>query len=218
MKKFIYPLLLVPSIILADNFKKFSVGLTLGSSIPTGDFADKEEGGADTGVNFGFKGAYRFSKNMSLGFSFNSQAFEYSDDFEKKVINSLPEGASVDLEKWNFTTFLLSPRYSHFINEQLNIFGEAHLGFAFCNSPEIIGKYEGQEVFKQTSAETSTFTFGIGAGIDYFITENLDIDFSLGLFPVIEPEYEFEDEDGVKTKSKLKQTNTKLNLGISYNF
>ncbi len=218
MKKFIYPLLLVPSIILADNFKKFSVGLTLGSSIPTGDFADKEEGGADTGANFGLKGAYRFSKNMSLGVSFNSQAFEYSDDFEKKIMGILPENSSLELEKWNFTTFLLSPRYSHFINDKLNIFGEAHLGFAFCDSPEIIAKVNNEIVLKQTSAKASAFTFGIGAGIDYFITENLDIDFSLGLFPVIEPEYEFEDEDGVKTKSKLKQTNTKLNLGISYNF
>jgi len=218
MKKVILVMLLcLPVVLFAQENKKMSVGLNFGVSIPYGDFADEEEGGADVGSNIGLKGFYRYTDQISFGVSLNANAFEYSDDFKEDMEESLAEGTTLELEKWNFVTFLITPRYYFPLSEKLKIFGELNFGLAFCNSPEIVGKLDCQEVFKYISASSTALIFGIGTGAELPINDKWCLDAGFAMFPVLEPEYEFEDS-GVKSKEKSKQNYLRLTLGISYLF
>lgn len=218
MHKTILFLLLMTGLLMAQQSPQYSAGVTLGSSIPTGEFADKEEGGAAAGTNFGLKAYYHYTKNISFGVSYDIQVFEYSEDFEDDLRKDLPVGAVLELEKWNFNTLLFSSKYAVPVNEKLNAFGEAYLGFAFCKSPAITAKYNGQKVFSLTSAKSPAMVFGLGGGVDYAINSQWSLDFTLGIFPVLEPEYEMKNLDGVTEKIKQKQAHMKFSLGVLYHF
>ncbi len=221
MEKLLFLLIFIPGLVFAnDSTKGLSIGLTGGISIPTGDFKETSGGGADTGKNFGIQVVSKFQNNVSLGFSVKSHVFEYSDEFQDMMANSI-QGVSYEFEKWEILMFLASPRYSFPITKKFKnflIFIEAHIGYAICKSPEVNATIDELTVRLLSSGKSSSLTLGAGGGAHYFVNDKLSIELSAGVFPYLEPEFEIQYSDGSNRKIEQEQKHNVVNICFSYHF
>ena len=138
-----------------DSEKKGFIGITIGPSIPIGDFADKSQDNSDAGfantglninlINFG----YRFGKNLGLAASWFGTAY---------TANIIGEEIM-----WSLGGLLVGPMYYLPVDEKINFNLKCMIGFTAAQF-EIIELNEGE------SSELG-FGFDLGASTHFNLSE-----------------------------------------------
>lgn len=137
-----------------SNDRKGYIGLTIGTSIPVGDFADKRVGIANTGVqinliNFG----YRFSENVGIAATWFGAANPIDDD------NAKP---------WSFGGIMVGPLFTFPLSKEVVWDIRPMVGYSLINSPEIQVD-NGFSQYTIKSEEASSFAFNIGTVVRFNI-------------------------------------------------
>jgi len=190
MKKFLFSILLIyasVTIFAQAPTKKSSIFLDLGPTFSTGDFAsknasDEKDGLATAGFFFDLGYQYQFSKNVGVIAMFNWKI----NGIDKEALNySLPTGSggslSVTTTTWRMASVLggLTQSFALTRNEKLAIEFRELAGVQFSSSPEINANYSipgiGTGTSKQKSSDATSFSYLLGIGFKYWLTENFGL-------------------------------------------
>lgn len=137
--------------------------LHFGTSIPVGNFSDKDEGGAAVGINVGVKYLYPLN-NKGLGL-YAGADINYND-LKNDVKDDLKDNYDVDVK---FSKYINIPitaglNYAYKANEDVAIFGTFGVGLDFLKVTDRTIKYSGEKLV--TSFDLSTqLAYKIGGGI-----------------------------------------------------
>lgn len=138
--------------------------LSIGASIPTGDFADDDDAGAGVGLNIGLKYLYPLNQNglglyFSTDFNFNGLKQDLRDDLE--------DNSDIDVK---FSKFINIPittglNYSYNANENVSLFSSVGVGLNFLKITDMELEFDSSNK-ATTSFDLSTqlaYKIGVGA-------------------------------------------------------
>lgn len=107
----------------AKEKRKGYIGISLGASIPLGDFADKYNGGAKTGVELSLVDfGYLFSDNLGIAVRWFGGAN--------------PLDSNYDIDPWSYGGILVGPLVSYPISEKVDWDVRPMIGYAVTTMPE----------------------------------------------------------------------------------
>lgn len=141
-----------------DKPKPGYVAVTIGPSFPTGDFADSQNGMANTGVNltlinFGFL----FSEHLGISASWFGAAYPLDND---------------DFDPWSYGGLMVGPLLSFELSENAEWDFKPMIGYAVTKAPDI-GK--GEE-------EATSFAINLGTLIRVHMSSTFSLALSADLF------------------------------------
>ncbi len=178
-------LFLCPSLYAQVMKGKFAISGNVGVSLPMGDFADEEKGGAETGVGFGANMEYFISDNVSMGANFAHRNFgmktdEAEREFKEEILMSLP-GAEAGLDvngDYKIPSFGVFGKYSFLTGSKISPFLKLGVGLGtFKGSIDLDGYVEYgvarlNIMGSQDVSESKTY-LDIGGGFMYMISDNI---------------------------------------------
>ena len=197
-------------------FKSYSqdkgyVGISIGPSMPTGDYASADlsnelAGLAKTGAIFDISFGYKLGKNMGL----SAMLFSHSNATDSKTIENglydLEPLASwtVESKSWSSAGLLFGGYGSFPIGKGSTSFdARAMIGFSSSSSPElrITGTLNNSSVWVETASESaSTVAYLIGGGFRFNVAPKVCLLVNL---------------DYLTSKPEFKNVETNTNLGDS---
>lgn len=153
------------------------IGISLGASIPTGQFASSDykedySGYAKTAlslqlINFGFT----FGSNIGIAGMWTGNTFKVNED---ALLNNLAVGGlSIEADPWSFGALMIGILISVPANK-FNIDFRGMIGYAYTTAPEIsISGYsdEGPFVLTQKSASSDAVAGDFGMGIRFHLSQ-----------------------------------------------
>lgn len=176
-------LLLLIVIIMLSGSASFSqnkgyVAISLGPSIPTGDFSSKDmnneaAGFAKTGIFLDLSFAYKIGDNFGVTALLRGQSNKLdgqaiSNEMSKKLPDDVSENTSVG--SWGVGGILVGGYSSIQITKQLSFESKLMAGFISANSPEILINLNGPggtAWVKQNSTSGNAFAYLAGIGLKY---------------------------------------------------
>lgn len=147
------------------NKRKGFIGLSIGSAIPVGDFAEKSNGGAKTGlqlnlINFG----YLFSDNFGITASWFGTANPF-------YLNNI--------DPWSYGGIMAGPLLSFPISEKADWDFKPMIGYSVTTVPNLgLG-----------TEQATSFAFSVGTQLRYHISDKVSLLFSADYFSA-KPEFE----------------------------
>ncbi|MBA7518768.1 hypothetical protein ES705_10841 [subsurface metagenome] len=225
--------------------QKGFMSLSMGASIPVGDFAKSENlyknGFAETNFVLNFDGAYFFTTYLGIGgtFSFGSN-YGGGEDLQNKIKKEIPEilkefpelslpfepEYNFNIGQWNYVNLMIGPQISVLLNNiglDFKVLG----GLSFITSPEREVTLQLTDGEFASSQENRQLNFGciLGSGFRFGVGRNTAIRLSADYF-YSKSSFEIKNSyqtDGILTdlrndKYKLPITSVHVALGIAYNF
>ncbi len=183
----------------AQDGGKGHIGISLGPSIPMGDFGskdlDKDEIGlANTGAMLDLSFAYTFKEsNFGITGLLRGQVNPLDTKVvEDELIKQEPSVIwNVKSENWKISSFMFGVFGSFPISEKTSFDARAMVGFANTNSPEntVTGTALGTTIWvTQKSASAISFAYLFGAGFKFDIGSKLYLLTNIDYFGA-EPEF-----------------------------
>jgi hypothetical protein len=219
-----------------SSFSLFSqdrgyIGVSIGPSIPTGDFSSKDmynqsAGFAKTGAIFDISFGYKLGKNFGLTAILRGQANKVdaqaiSDEMSKEFMGDFV--GTVRTGSWGIGGLLVGGYSSISVAKQLNFESRLMLGFLSATSPDMTINLTGPGGtgwVKQSSTSGTAFAYLAGIGLKYNAGKRVcllaNIDY-LGAKP------EFEDVEtttsmGDYDKSSYTQKFGSFNIGLGVGY
>jgi len=227
MKKYILSFVVLTTIVLstqAQNTKGY-IGLSLGPSIPLGEFASKDAdndaaGWAKTGAIFDISFAYKLGdgnfgiSGLLRGQSNPTDAQSLANELANQVagVNWTVESAG-----WGIGGLMFGGFGSFPISEKASFDTRVMIGFLSASSPEITVTGSGPggtDWFKQSSASANSFAYLLGAGFKFDIGKKLYLLTNLDYLGA-KPEFnnvETIASDGSREKSTWSQSMGSINF------
>jgi len=216
------------------------MSLSMGASIPVGDFADTvdlyKSGFAGTNFVLNFDGAYFFLPYLGLGgtFSFGSN-YGGGEELQKLIIEeipskfpelSIPFDTVCNIGQWNYVNLMVGPQISVLLNNIALDF-KALAGLSFITSPEREVTLQLTDGEFTSSQENRQLNFGyiLGSGFRFGVGRSTAIRLSADYF---HSKSSFEIKNAYQTNGthddlpgdeyKLAINSIHVALGIAYNF
>ncbi|MDD4636202.1 MAG: outer membrane beta-barrel protein [Bacteroidales bacterium] len=141
-----------------QNKRKGYIGLSMGPSMPLGDFADKSNGAAKTGmqlnlINYG----YLYSKNVGIA----AMWFGASHPIDLKGI-----------DPWSCGGVMVGPLFSFPVSEKVDWDIKPMLGYSVTSLPDLGSGTE----------DAASFAFNLGAQIRFHVSNNFSLLLSADYF------------------------------------
>lgn len=222
------------------------LGLTLGSALPQGTYAEKEyktegAGYANPGFLFTFDGAIFPDDYMGIGAtvtygSNNPDKKQYKEDLTNDVLERYPDleefkgSISFDYGVWKYLNFHVGPAVTipaGPLNFDLRLLGGLSLAWAPDQNFQIFDENE-EQVFSRAMNEKAIPTLGFtaGAGIRYALKGGYVLRFIAeysNCKPTITTTESVvdaiaEDTEPIEIETAMPIKNVQLSFGISYNF
>lgn len=150
--------------------KNAYLGLSIGASVPVGDFADENNGAAETGLQLSL---------ISFSYIFNNYfGFTTTISGSSNAINI----EDLDLDPWVYTSFLIGPIFHLPLTEKANVFLKMQLGNSVVTAPD----------FGLGEAESSSFSYSFGSQLNYRIANNIALTMNMDYFST-QAEFEYKD-------------------------
>jgi hypothetical protein len=182
-------LLTLMLILMFNTFASFSqekgyIAISIGPSIPTGEFASKNmdnesSGFANTGAIFDISFAYKLNKNFGLTAVLRGQANEVdaqalSKEMSKQLTSDITN--SVSTGSWGIGGLLVGGYATVPFAKQLSFESRLMLGFITSTSPDMtinLSSPNGSAWVKQSSATAPAFAYLAGIGIKYDVAKRV---------------------------------------------
>ena len=177
MKNFL--IILTISLLTATNCHsqdKGYIAISLGPSIPIGDFAsrdasNKSAGWATTGAIFDISFAYKLGQNFGLTALLRGQANGIDNDaFASELAKQAGGNWTVDSKAWSIGGLMFGAYGSFPISDKVSFDTSAMIGFLSATSPELnvtLSGSGGAVWVKQSSVSASSFSYLIGVGFKF---------------------------------------------------
>ncbi len=203
------------------------IGITIGPSIPIGDFASKDlantnAGLANTGVSYDISFAHKLGgSNFGITALLRSQANPLDVQSVANGFASRFFGTTwvVESKPWTLGALLIGGFGSFPITQKVTFDPRAMFGFASVASPDMtfdITGARGTGWIKQSSVISTSFAFLLGAGFKFEIGKKLflitQIDYAYS-----NPEFnnvETVSDEGVRIRNTISQSIQNINIGI----
>lgn len=218
------------------------MSLSMGASIPVGDFADTvdlyKSGFAGTNFVLNFDGAYFFLPYLGLGgtFSFGSN-YGGGEDLQNKIKKEIPSKFpelsipfnpeyNFNIGQWNYVNLMIGPQISVLLNN-IGLDFKALAGLSFITSPEREVTLQLTDGEFTSSQENRQLNFGyiLGSGFRFGVGRSTAIRLSADYFYSkssfeIKNAYQTNgtDDDLPSDEYKLAINSIHVALGIAYNF
>lgn len=218
------------------------MSLSMGASIPVGDFADTvdlyKSGFAGTNFVLNFDGAYFFLPYLGLGgtFSFGSN-YGGGEDLQNKIKKEIPSKFpelsipfdpeyNFNIGQWNYVNLMIGPQISVLLNN-IGLDFKALAGLSFITSPEREVTLQLTDGEFTSSQENRQLNFGyiLGSGFRFGVGRSTAIRLSADYFY---SKSSFEIKNAYQTNGthddlpsdeyKLAINSIHVALGIAYNF
>jgi hypothetical protein len=151
-------------------FAQGELSVSLGTAIPTGDFANKTTGGgAKAGLmgqlmynykiqksNYGIAGMFRYQTN-------SVDASEFAKEFA---------GVSATAKNWNAFSFLVGPTAQFNLSDNVAIEPLIMVGYMSASSPKVSVFSGGSEIVTVGSASAGSLATLVGANVKFKIADN----------------------------------------------
>lgn len=207
--------------------EKGFIGISLGPSIPIGDFASKDvknssAGGADPGAIFNLSFSYKLGEsNFGIAGLLHGQ----SNPFNSQVLidnvfdQSAPVNLTVESENWEIGGLMLGGFGSFPITQKVSFDTRAMIGYLNASSPEFTITYSTNAQkgwIKTESASTYSLSYLVGAGFKFDVGKKI---YLLTNVDYLSSNPEFTDvsiksSDGNSQKKTIKQSINSINLSV----
>lgn len=229
-------LLTLMVILLLNTFSSFSqdkgyIALSLGPSIPLGDFAskdmDKESAGfAKAGAIFDISFGYKLGKHFGISGLLRGQANKTdAQAMANEIAGKIPfdMNVRVESETWSVGALMVGGYGSFPVDKKISIESRLMIGFLSANMPKVtfnLSTTDESAWVKRSSSTGSSFAYLIGAGIKYdagkrvCVLANLDY---LGANPQYN-DVETTTSFGDYSKDNFSQTLGSFNIGFGVGY
>ncbi|MBS1533962.1 MAG: hypothetical protein JST78_02710 [Bacteroidetes bacterium] len=202
------------------------VAISIGPSIPIGDFASKDgandsAGFAKTGAIFDISFAYKLGKNLGISALLRGQSNSFDNSaFASELAKQVGGSWTVDSESWKIGGLMVGGYGSYPISSKVSFDLKAMIGFLRASSPELFVTLDGSggSVWvKQESKSATSFSYLISTGFKFdvgkkiYLLTNLDY---LGSKPEFSNVVVTNSSGSNPTKNTWSQNFGTLNLGI----
>lgn len=231
MKKILVflPLLLFIVVSSAQEDRKGHLGISIGPSIPLGDYADNDIGNADAGyadiglhLNFNFY--YKLDEKIGISalWSGTANPIDVNEKVKTTVSVEPDAGRTLEADPWVYDAVMVGPFYS-FSNEKVEMDLRGLIGFSFSTIPQNeIVLFEGgiaTKNYKQNEADATSFAYNLGIGLRYLASEKIVVTTNLDYFST-QAEFNVATTSnfGLSSNNKVEQSIKALNVtfGIGY--
>lgn len=211
-------LLLAASALAQDNGY---VAVSLGPSIPLGDFAsdsfsNEKAGLARTGVLFEASGGYRLAPHFGLMGTIRSAANPVdAQALADALAASIGGTVRVEARPWSTASVMLGIFTAIDLSESTVLEARLQGGMGVSSSPEVTVDASGTKV-KETSANGAAFTMAVGAGLRFGLSERLCLLTSFD-YQAMEPQFtggQLKGPSGTEELKDFKQPMSWLSIGI----
>lgn len=202
------------------------VAISIGPSIPIGDFASKDgkndsAGFAKTGAIFDISFVYKLGKNLGISALLRGQSNSVDNSaFANELSKQVGGSWTVDSESWKIGGLMLGGYGSYPISSKVSFDLKAMIGFLRASSPELFVTLNGSggaAWVKQESKSATSFSYLVSTGFKFdvgkkiYLLTNLDY---LGSKPEFKNVTTTNSSGGNSTTGTLSQNFGTLNLGI----
>gem|GEM_PF-5124342 len=194
------------------GFAQGELGVTLGGSIPSGDFASASGGDAKTGFGAGL--LYQHHKNasskllMAGEFRFQSYAVDNSS-----LSQGLPPGVNIAATKWSVISVLLGPVLKVKLNDASSLEPRIMAGYMSASTPSLSASGGGASG-NFPSSTAGAFAALVGINLKFKVAENTKFVFGVD-YLTANPK--FSASVGGQTQDTNQQVNS-LNISIGFAF
>ena len=207
------------------------IGIAVGPSIPTGDFASKDmnnesAGFAKTGAIFDITFAYKLNKNFGVTALLRGQANKLdAQAVSNEMSKQMPPEFSntVRTGSWGIGGLLVGGYSTIPIAKQLSFESKLMLGFISATSPDVtinLSGYGETAWVKQNSVSSTAFAYMAGIGLKYDAGKRvcvlLNVDY-LGSNPKFD-NVETTSSDGEMSKDSYSQAFGTVNFGFGVGY
>jgi len=207
------------------------IGVSIGPSIPTGDFASKDmnneaAGFAKTGAIFDITFAYKLNKNFGVTALLRGQANKLdAKAISNEMYKQLPSevSSSVSTSSWGVGGLLIGGYSTVPVAKQLSFESRLMLGFISATSPDVTINLSGfgeTAWVKQSSTTSTALAYLAGVGLKYDAGKRvcvlLNVDY-LGSNPKFD-NVETTSSDGEMSKDSYSQAFGTVNFGFGIGY
>jgi hypothetical protein len=230
MKKEIILLSLVLFAITAfsQETRKGLIGISLGPSIPLGDYADndgdnEDAGFAMTGLHLNLNFNYKFNENLGFAALWTGNAHPIDVDEMVDLFWSIDPSLNweVETEAWSSGS-LMGGLLVSFPYDKVDFDIKGLIGYSSSTIPNIdVTASDGSTAvnIKQNEAVAMAFAVNLGAGLRYNVSDKIALTINMDYFST-KPEFEVATTSnfGYSSNDDFKQTINMLNIsfGIGY--
>lgn len=232
MKKHLL-LLITLSLFLVTNClaqDKGYIAISLGPSIPIGDFSSKNAnnesaGWAQTGAIIDFSFAYKFGKNFGISVLLRGQANGIDNNALASELTKQAGGSwTVNSKAWSIGGFMFGGYGSFPISDKVSFDSRAMIGFLSSTSPELnitLNGSGGAGWIKQSSVTATSFSYLIGGGFKFDVGRKIcllaNLDY-LGSKPEFRDVEITSSNGGAPEKNTYSQSFGTINFGIGIGY
>jgi len=202
------------------------IAISLGPSIPIGDFASKDAnnnsaGWATTGAIFDISFAYKLGRNFGLSALLRGQANGIDNDaFASELAKQAGGNWTVDSKAWSIGGLMFGAYGSFPISDKVSFDTRAMIGFLNATSPELnvtLNGSGGAAWVKQSSVSATSFSYLIGGGFKFDVGHKIcliaNLDY-LGAKPEFRDVEVTSSAGGAPNKSTFSQGFGAINFGF----
>ncbi len=207
--------------------EKGFIGISLGPSIPIGDFASKDKknssaGGADPGAVFDLSFSYKLGEsNFGITGLLHGQANPYDpqvliDDINNKPI---PYNTTIETKNWEIGGFMLGGFGSFPITQKISFDTRAMIGYLKASYPEYTLTLSNDTIKlwrKHESVSTYSFSYLVGAGLKFDVGKKIYLLTNVDYFNS-NPEFtdvSYNVSNGDTKKATIKRNMNSINLSV----
>jgi hypothetical protein len=186
MKKYILNLIILTAVALNTQaqYQKGHIGLSMGPSIPLGDFASKNidnsnSGFANTGAFLDISFAYKLGYgNFGLTALLRGQSNPIN---AQALVNEMAQPIIVEANwientSWNLGGLMFGGFGSFPISQKISFDTRAMIGFLRTTSPETTVTFPGlSKIIIKQSVSATSFAYSMGIGFRFELGEKLDL-------------------------------------------
>lgn len=205
------------------------LGITLGPSIPSGDFGSKDPANKSAGLattGFVIEGtiAFKLGKHIGMSALLRSQN-NWPDNLvlEDELETQTGVAWEVETTAWKLGGFMLGPYGSFPVSEKVSFDTRVMIGFLFGNSPELDFTLKGSGgagwVKQKSTSSEAVLSFLFGCGFKFNVSEKIclltNLDY-LGSEPEFNNVQILSSAGGSPAKTSFTQSYSTVNLMVGF--
>lgn len=143
--------------------------ISIGAAIPTGSFATKEGGAANTGFIGSMMYTHKSSLNSKVALGIMGRYM--SSSLDESTFGTPPPGGTVKSTNWNAFSILAGPVFNLHISETAVFEPRFMIGYLSATSPSATLSYNGNSA-SIGSSTAGAFAFSIGTNLKFNMSGN----------------------------------------------